>query len=309
MAQGFLQEFDLKESDTSDLDTKAINTLAGEPIASDLQVFIGNLRNDSALLSYTIDTSTGTVTSVDRLPFANGNYVEHEGNLYQVVDSNVVDTFRLISVANGQPIADATNTNPITRSDTVISDNVTYLRPEKLPTRTRDGVTVAEPEDQDSAWEEEQTLSLEQFIDDIEFGVAYWKYKEANVLTTYQDAHLTREATISGVVTLTNPTEEEVTANSGPGLFISDGYTIKRAFSDNSNPWDPAPGANTVYANTVSTVTGIDTVTTGNLILTNPNMVVANGVSLAVSGDVLDWTHKVEVEIDDTPYYLLTKLV
>jgi len=308
MARGFLQELNLKESDTFDKDAKAINTLAGEPIAEDLLRYVGNLRNISSITNYTIDGDT--ITTIEDLPFANGNFIFYNSDVYYVFDSDVDSKFRLKDL-DGVPFSETDNSVPLVRADAVFTENTSLLRPVRVvETRTNDGITNDEDRS-DSIWEEEQERTLEGLIDDIEFGVANFKYKKRNTFVSFDDINTNRVIKLDGSLMITNPSTVPTTSDAGPGLFITDGITTLRAFSDNSNPWDPEAGQSPTVANTISIKPALTASAVNTIVLTDPLITMDPTDIITASGDITDpstgWTHKIEVTVNGSPYYLLFK--
>lgn len=320
MARGFLKELNLKESESLDKDAKAINTLAGEPIAEDLLRYVGNLRNFSKIENYTINGDT--ITAIGTHPFANGNYVFYKRSLvdpqlsdevYIVFDSDVDTTFRLKNLS-GVPFSRTDNSVPLYRADSVFTDNTALLRPTRIAeTRTLDGIKEGIDDEVVDAWEEEQNSTLAGLINDIEFGVANFKYKKKNTLLSFDDNITNRVVRLDGSLMITNPSAIATTGTAGPGLFITDGVATLRAFSDNSNPWDPEPGITPTgaLANTISIKPGLTASAVEELVLTNPKITMSATDISSASGIVNDtianggWSHKVEVSVNGTTYYLL----
>ena len=156
-----------------------------------------------------------------------------------------------------------------------------------------------------------------------------FSYKEARNIVSYKPNSFNQTMNINGAVNITNDQNlvlgVSATEQTLPGLYIiapnPDGtISSKRAFSDITNPWvisssetlnsaTNQPVIKTVEPNQSARVLNLifNTGKDAHLITTNPSGIrtVANSVNSgnAVVND--NWTHKVKVDINGEPFYLL----
>ena len=138
MAQGFVRDLNLIESDTGALDRGILDNLGGANITTDLLLFDGNFKFISKIQSahYTYDSSTDitTVTGEGKVAFSDGTKISFGDAptefVYEVHSSNGVDKFRIRN-SLGQVVAP---NGDLRRSDGVSAKNLSNLSAKRLET-------------------------------------------------------------------------------------------------------------------------------------------------------------------------------
>ena len=305
MAQGFVKSLNLLESG-NESDVGVLENLAGTGITEDIVLFSGNLRRLSTLEAnaYSYDSSTGdlVVTREGRVAFSNRTRVFNGSTEYVVFSSNGLDRFR-VRLATSTSTNDDDNsveiTGDITRSNAVTTDNIINMSVDRRPTVSENAVSIDDDSGDvggsDGGVFNSTSIAANYGYANEAIGLYY--YRLSNIPVTYQESVFSKRVTISGGLRITNDSNQDVTQSTAPGIFIvsADGNKI-RAFSDTSNPWTPSG----TFLETDSSRIAV-----GRLVLNNPNFV---GLSTnSESGSTNDYTHKMKVEIDGEPYYLLLK--
>ena len=301
MAQGFVKSLNLIESGNAS-DVGILENLAGTGITEDITLFSGNLRRFSTLEAnaYAYDSTTGdlVVTREGRVAFSNRTRVFNDSSEYIVFSSNGLDRFR-VRLATSTSTNDDDNsvdiTGDITRSDAITAENIINLSADRPSVISENAVSIDAGGEAGGGVFDSTSIATNYEYANEAIGLYY--YRLNNIPVTYQESSFDKPIKVTGGLRITNDSNQDVTQPTAPGIFIvsADGNTI-RAFSDTSNPW----GVNGSYLETDSTRIGV-----GKLVLNNPNF---TGLSTtSESGSTNDYTHKMKVEIDGEPFYLLLK--
>jgi hypothetical protein len=311
MAQGYIQILNLRESNSFNNDTSAINNLAGAGIASDISIFSNNVSNKT-----TIEVGTFTVqqnyvvldTNVYQIALSNRTKVSHNGQNLIVVNSNGVDRFRLEN-DNGSIITP----NPsfdIVRDDIVKLSNIKNL--------IRSGISTDQTEnafsDEDVISVSESTIStaqvdnrrilLEEDFSIIDNTLDKYRFDRTFSIVTDVPQRFDSRVRYRSTITVTNDDSVSLpttpgSADNAPGIFIASDTDSQRAFSNNNNPW-----SGTVIGSGYM-ITSSSKATIASLVLTDPDFESLSTNTVSSSNVVNDYTHKIETIINGETYYLL----
>ena len=320
MAQGFVRDLNLIESDTGALDRGILDNLGGANITTDLLLFDGNFKFISKIQSahYTYDSSTDitTVTGEGKVAFSDGTKISFGDVptefIYEVHSSNGVDKFRIRN-SLGQVVAPV---GDLRRNDTVTAENLSNLSVKRLETNPSASTGVS---DDDGASDLFNQYSSASQIDYINSQLALYYYKRERIPLTFEDSTFDQKVNFRGsVMIVDNDATVSTQPNSTtPGLFIVDASNPDagaiRAFSDASNPWSEQPGPPAALEMTDNNVTN----TQPNILKLNPfsnnvpnfqvpgNLLVAETNSLTSSES--DPIFKLPVVINGETFFLLLK--
>lgn len=310
MAQGFVINLNLFESNTRDKDSTILDNLGGPGISDDIALFTNNLRNFDILRPTDIDTSNPATTILrvvgdSKIAFSNGTIVTHNNKKYTVINSNAETQFELIDDDGIKLTAGELQFNLI-RSTAVLFENLANLNPKTYPTLN---VPIEDIQDAQQAFirsQREKLLSELRTTDYRGNGVGYLiaideynsRFEYLKDIATYKNEQSTikQEFRIKNSVFITNKDDIDITDSSAPGSFISNVYgDVARVGGNNINPWN-ITGAKT---STVSSSTSI-----GNLIVENPSF---NGVAIQplTEGPAVNFTHRIPVIVNGVEYSLL----
>ena len=255
MAQGFVRDLNLIESDTGTLDRGILDNLGGPNITTDLLLFDGNTKFISKIQSahYSYDSSADviTVSGEGKVAFSDGTKISFEDAptefIYEVHSSNGIDKFRIRN-SLGQVVAPV---GDLRRNDTVTAENLSNLSVKRLETNPSASTGVS---DDDGASDLFNQYSSASQIDYINSQLALYYYKRERIPLTFEDSTFDQRVNFRGsVMIVDNDATVSTQPNpTTPGLFIVDasnpGAGATRAFSDASNPWDDSvSGVRIIY--------------------------------------------------------------
>ena len=322
MAQGFVRDLNLIESDTGVLDRGILDNLGGAGITTDLLLFDGNFKYISKLVAADYTVSAGnlvTVSGEGKVAFSDGTKISFDNEAtnfqYTVFDSNGIDKFKVKNDA-GQTRTSAQITagdGTLRRNDGVTFQNLSNLSSKRLEVSTSSSTGVG----QDSGMEDlfnTYTSGAQTTYISTQLGIYF--YKRDRVPLTFEDSSFDEPVNFRGQVMIidSSATASSQPDENSPGLFIVDannpGAGAIRAFSDASNPWsDTVSGVLSTTEvssepNKLSLVP--DTAYAGISSSTVPN-VVDSSSSLLVTSNVptSSATHKLPVIINGQQYFIL----
>lgn len=304
MARGYVQESNLGESDIRDADRRILNNLGGGNISDDISLFSNNLRNYSTLstASYTVDGDKIKINDNFIVPFANTTNILYNGIPYTVANSNLIDSFQLID-SGGEVFVPTAPLLDIIRKDAIVSTNIQNLNPERIKTKLARDNNLAS-----GGWYDIYSVNtVDQDITAIEEYIEVFQYKSQTTLMADRKNIIQSNFKLNGTVVVTNLdsngnpiTGQTAITNTDPGLFVTNGSTTVRAFSDSSNPW-------TAETNSGVTSTESSAITVKNLIVTD--LSIKKLTIFDDAGSVQSFTHSYPVEINGEIYYLLCKII
>lgn len=310
MAQGFVKNINLIESDSGGSDRAILDNLGGLNITQDILLFDGNTKVTSKLVStdYTVSNGIITVdgsTSEGKVAFSNGTRLAHVNGEYNytVKNSNGVNKFQMYDDSNNV----FSPTGILRRNDTVTGINLANLSVKRLITNIGNSTGASVESDGGDVFNASTINSQVSYIDG---NVALFYYKRNRVLRTYEPSTFDDPLKFTGTVRITNDSNL-AQSNASPGLFIVDAGSPAtspiRAFTDASNPWTVVGGGgtgslNTTEANSQANVLKVIP-TSGN----NPNFDTTTNLITTEQIDVGDYTHKLPIIVNGQQYYLLAK--
>ena len=314
MAQGFVRDLNLIESDTGSLDRGILDNLGGANITTDLLLFDGNFKFRSAIegghYSYDSSTDVVTVTGEGKVAFSDGTKISIDGAgfagasvfEYEVFDSNGIDKFR---VKDG--FGSVSPSGTLRRNDGVTFENISNLSSKRLETNPSASTGVS-GDDGASDLFNQYTSSTQ--VDYINSQLGLYYYKRDRIPLTFQDSSFDETVRFRGSVMIVD-NDATVSTQPGdltPGLFIVDpsnpGAGV-RAFSDASNPW-----SETAYANTLSTteVNSQPNVLKLNPVSTNaPNLITGTSELVSETNAVSTYDFKLPLTVNGETFFLLLK--
>jgi hypothetical protein len=317
MAQGFVANANLIESNTGGLDESILNNLGGlggAAVKNDILLFDGNLKFISFLIAtdYTVATNTITVngsSSEGKVAFSDGTKLSHNGGAYDltVLNSNGIDKFQLKNSSNVL----FSPTGTLRRSDAITRINLANLSFKRLVTNVGSDTGVSGSQGSSDLF---NSGSIAAQTDYIAGNIALYYYKKGRVPLTYEATTFNTKATFGGPLRITNDANLNTTLNSSPGLFIVDTGNLStdpiRAFTDTSNPWTVV-GSNLVTTESnaqastlkLTNTSGVAPVSAGTRIQTTTNLIATEQIGVA------DYTHKMPVVVNGQQFYLLLKVV
>ena len=311
MAQGFVRDLNLIESDTGTLDRGILDNLGGPNITTDLLLFDGNTKFISKIQSahYSYDSSADviTVSGEGKVAFSDGTKISFEDEptefIYEVHSSNGVDKFRIRN-SLGQVVAPV---GDLRRNDTVTAENLSNLSVKRLETNPSASTGVS---DDDGASDLFNQYSSASQIDYINSQLALYYYKRERIPLTFEDSTFDQRVNFRGsVMIVDNDATVSTQPNSTtPGLFIVDasnpGAGATRAFSDASNPWDDSVNGvlSTTEANSQPNTLKLNP-SSGN----PPNFQVPGNLLVAETNTLASYNFKLPITINGETFFLLLK--
>jgi len=324
MAQGFVRDLNLIESDTGALDRGILDNLGGPNITNDLLLFDGNFKFVSKLreVDYTYDSSADviTVTGEGKVAFSDGTQISFNDDPtnfeYIVHSSNGIDKFRIYN-SLGQVVAppspDTFGAGDLRRNDGVSFQNLSNLSSKRLEVNTASSTGVS---DDSGASDLFNQYPAGEQVDYISSQLGIYYYKRGRVPLTFEDSSFTPPITFRGQVMIVDSTAtiSSTPDSNSPGLFIIDANNPSagaiRAFSDASNPWsDTVSGVlstteissepNVLALNPDSTYSGITSSTVPNIMDSSSSLLVTETISTSTA------THKLPVLVNGQQYFIL----
>lgn len=310
MAQGFVRDLNLIESDTGALDRGILDNLGGANITTDLLLFDGNFKFISKLQSadYTYDSSTDitTVTGEGKVAFSDGTKISFGDVptefIYEVHSSNGVDKFRIRN-SLGQVVAPV---GDLRRNDGVSAKNLSNLSAKRL--ETNPGASTGVSNDDGASDLFNQYSSASQ-VDYINSQLSLYYYKRDRVPLTFEDSSFDARVNFRGSVMIVD-NDATVSTQPGPttpGLFIVDasnpGAGSTRAFSDASNPWSEIGSALvTTEANSQPNTLKLNPVSNNA-----PNLQTTSTLIVSETNTLSSYNFKLPVIINGETFFLLLK--
>ena len=316
MAQGFVANANLIESNTGGSDTNILNNLGGlggAAVKDDILLFDGNSKFISFLIAtdYTVTANVITVngsTSEGKVAFSDGTKISHNGGAYDltVVNSNGIDKFQLKNSSNVL----FTPTGIIRRSDAITGTNLANLSVKRLVTDVGGNTGVSGSQGSSDLF---NSGTIPAQTDYIAGNIALYYYKKGRVPLTQEATVFNTKAIFGGPLRISNDANLDTTLNSSPGLFIVDTGNLStdpiRAFTDTSNPW-------TVVVSSLVTTESNAQVSTLKLTNTSGVAPVSAGTRIQTTADIIgteqigiaDYTHKMPVVVNGQQFYLLLKV-
>jgi hypothetical protein len=317
MAQGFVRDLNLIESDTGALDRGILDNLGGPNITNDLLLFDGNFKFVSKLQTdhYTYDASADvtTVTGEGKVAFSDGTQISFGDDptnfKYTVHSSNGIDKFRIYN-SLGQVVAP---NGDLRRNDGVSFQNLSNLSSKRLEVSTSSSTGVS---DDSGASDLFNQYSAGEQVDYISSQLGIYYYKRGRVPLTFEDSSFTPPITFRGQVMIVDSTAtiSSTPDSNSPGLFIIDANNPSagaiRAFSDASNPWSDAVSGvlstteissepNVLALNPDSAYSGITSSTVPNIVDSSSSLLVTETISTSTA------THKLPVLVNGQQYFIL----
>lgn len=310
MAQGFVRDLNLIESDTGALDRGILDNLGGANITTDLLLFDGNFKFISKLQSadYTYDSSTDitTVTGEGKVAFSDGTKISFGDVptefIYEVHSSNGVDKFRIRN-SLGQVVAPV---GDLRRNDGVSAKNLSNLSAKRL--ETNPGASTGVSNDDGASDLFNQYSSASQ-VDYVNSQLSLYYYKRDRVPLTFEDSSFDARVNFRGSVMIVD-NDATVSTQPGPttpGLFIVDasnpGAGSTRAFSDASNPWSEIGSALvTTEANSQPNTLKLNPVSNNA-----PNLQTTSTLIVSETNTLSSYNFKLPVIINGETFFLLLK--
>ena len=310
MAQGFVRDLNLIESDTGALDRGILDNLGGANITTDLLLFDGNFKFISKIQSahYTYDSSTDitTVTGEGKVAFSDGTKISFGDVptefIYEVHSSNGVDKFRIRN-SLGQVVAPV---GDLRRNDGVSAKNLSNLSAKRL--ETNPGASTGVSNDDGASDLFNQYSSASQ-VDYINSQLSLYYYKRDRVPLTFEDSSFDARVNFRGSVMIVD-NDATVSTQPGPttpGLFIVDasnpGAGSTRAFSDASNPWSEIGSALvTTEANSQPNTLKLNPVSNNA-----PNLQTTSTLIVSETNTLSSYNFKLPVIINGETFFLLLK--
>lgn len=310
--RGYIKTNNFGESQTADSDRRILDNLAGAGISSDISLFSNNLRNQSIITKddYIFENNKFTITNIYMLPFANNTIVEYDENSYIVKNSNLTTSFQLYPIDNlNSPFIPTAPFKDITRNDSINFENISNLNPQRLQTKPPSATIDSEDVNTASEFNPYTYYGINENIDAIVQSVEMYEYKKDSSLVTDKENFVNSSLTVTGTITITNvdsnnnPVTSTLDVDNDPGMFVSNGTSKIRAFSDNSQPWQKISGG----LLTNSTNTNVN-----QLVMSNPEI---NGLSVTsitteqINTSLKNEYYSVPVTVNGETYYLLCKKV
>lgn len=321
MAQGFVIDLNLIESDTGALDRGILDNLGGPNITTDLLLFDGNFKFISKLSpsDYTYDAPSGviTVTGEGKVAFSDGTKISLSDapTVFEteVFDSNGIDKFRLRNLS-GQAVSPLDSSNAkktLRRNDGVTAKNLSNLSVKRLEANT--GASTGISGDDGAADLFNQYPASGQ-VDYINSQLSLYYYKRSRIPLTFEDSSFDQTVNFKGSVMIVDndATSSTQPSNSTPGLFIVDasnpGAGATRAFSDASNPWSQVGSGNTgalvtTEANAQPNTLNIKPANSS----TTPNIQTTSTLIVSQTNALSSYNFKLPVEVNGERFFLLLK--
>ena len=310
----------------SDNDREALNNLGGGDIASDIELFVNNIRNTSDLV-WEFDTESSSIESGNKFVFqlsedfifSNEDQVKVSGSelgnlntdtTYHIVGydlragvRNNQLAFSLSNTKNGSPITLGSITSDITfiRSNPVSVENIANVGSPRIldldEGLTGDGFRYNIGDSFNDAFD-----SVESNIDNFNF-LRGFKYASNASTITDVDIRSVGSVVVSDPA-LFNDSETNLGEDKSPGVYISNPFSDvldiekTRAFSSDANPWTEGTGELTTQSAQVNI---------GDLLFEDAIVFAEIDDLNTESGNANTFTHKVPVLIDGVEYFVLLK--
>lgn len=310
MAQGFVRDLNLIESDTGALDRGILDNLGGANITTDLLLFDGNFKFVSKLISsdYSVDASNVvTVSGEGKVAFSDGTKISLESEAtnfnHEVFDSNGIDKFK-VKNSSGTTI---TPSGTLRRNDGVSFNNLSNLSSKRLETNPSASTGIGADDGASDLFNEFSSASQVDYING-QLGLYY--YKRERIPLTFEDSSFDSTVNFRGSVMIVDndATVSTVPGASTPGLFIVDANNpsagATRAFSDASNPWDDTVSGvlSTTEANSQPNVLKLNPVSNNS-----PNFQTGSNLIVSETNAVSSYNFKLPVTINGETFFLLLK--
>jgi len=309
----------------SDNDREVLNNLGGGDIASDIELFVNNLRNTSEL-SWEFNTHSSGIVG-DRFVFqltqdfvfTNGDQVMVSGSslgnlnsnsMYYIVDYNPRAgvrgnqfSFGLSTSVGGSPVTLGSITSNVTftRADPVSKDNLLNIgTPFILDSNASQsggdfGYNIGD--------------SFNEAFDSIESNIDGFNFLRGFKYLENASTNTDRPITIEGSLVVSDPvefndSETDLGADKSPGVYISNPFSDilnierTRAFSSDANPWEKGTSELTTKSNQVNI---------GDLFFADDIKFADIDDLNTESGSVTEFTHKIPVLVDGVEYFVLLK--
>ena len=323
MAQGFVRDLNLIESDTGALDRGILDNLGGPNITDDLLLFDGNFKFVSKLepSHYTYDSSTDvtTVTGEGKVAFADDTMISFGSAptefIYKVHSSNGIDKFRIYN-SLGQVVSPEITPGVgqvLRRNDGVSFQNLSNLSSKRLEVSTSNSTGVS---DDSGASDLFNQYPAGEQVEYISSQLAIYYYKRGRVPLTFENSSFTPPVTFRGQVMIVDSTAtiSSTPDTNSPGLFIIDANNPSagaiRAFSDASNPWSDAVSGvlsttevssepNVLALHPDVAYTGITSSTVPDIVDSSSSLFVTENISTSTA------THKLPILVNGQQYFIL----
>lgn len=317
MAQGFVRDLNLIESDTGALDRGILDNLGGANITTDLLLFDGNFKFVSKLISsdYSVDASNiVTVSGEGKVAFSDGTKISLESEAtnfnHEVFDSNGIDKFK-VKNSSGTTI---TPSGTLRRNDGVSFNNLSNLSSKRLETNPSASTGIGAD---DGASDLFNAFSSAAQVDYINGQLGLYYYKRERIPLTFEDSSFDSTVNFRGSVMIVDndATVSTVPGPTTPGLFIVDasnpGAGSTRAFSDASNPWDDTVSGvlSTTEANSQPNTLRLKPNTTGSnpASSSTPNLQTTSNLIVSETNAISSYNFKLPVTVNEETFFLLLK--
>lgn len=326
--QGFELVFNLAESVD---DGQILNNLADGNIRFDIALFRNNKRNVSTLLwQYNQNNSSITDNRFifpDTIPFVftNGDVVTVQGtslgNLNTTTTYYVADLiigtgvlsnqlgFGLATTKGGTRIALGTIQQNVTfiRNDEVTKDDIINIA---LPDSLEQGRTANIAQNDTFRYNIGSTFNVA--FDTIDSNIDSSTFIRAQKYTTNKSVSTDKTVRIEGSLVVQDPAGHNTNLTNlnqqkSPGIYIADPFSPDvnniskiRAFSSSRNPWE-------IVSNTL--VTEATQVNINELYFQDDIKIASFDGLETVTGNVVDFTHKLPITVNGVEYFLLLRSI
>jgi hypothetical protein len=303
--RGFISNFNLSESSTTDSDRRILDNLAGAGISSDISLFSNNLRNQSVITAndYIVENNQFILTNRFMLPYTNNTIVNYGNVQFIVKNSNSINQFQLFYVDTPEILFEPNEPYlDIIRNDSVLFENIVNLNSTRIQTKPNSRNSTVD------LFDPYTVFKINENIESIEQSSEFLEFKKNSAILTDQDNIKNSRLSFNGTIAITNidsqgnPSSANIDSNS-PGLFVNNGISNIRAFSDSSQPWEQISGG----LSTNSSNTNI-----GELVMTDPSI---SGISVTtIDSETIDTSLKneyysVPVTVNNELYFILCKKI
>lgn len=309
----------------SDNDREVLNNLGGGDIASDIELFVNNLRNTSDLIWEFNTHSSGILNDkfifqlTQDFVFTNGDQVMVSGSSLSDLNTNsmyyIVEYDQRAGVRGNQlSFGLSTSLGGSLVSLGSISDNVTFTRAN--PVSKNNLLNIGTPFILDS----NQNQTGDDFgydigdlfsdaFDSIESNVDGFNFLRGFKYTSNGSTTTDRAIRVEGSIVVSDPvefndSEADLAAVKSPGVYITNPFSDilniekTRAFSSDANPWEEGTG---------ELVTQSEQVNIGDLFFADDIKFGDIDDLNSENGDVSEFTHKIPVVVDGVEYFVLLK--
>jgi hypothetical protein len=255
--QGFDIKFNLSESDDG---FDILNNLGGAPIASDISLFLNNLRNASILEVTSAEIQESFIRfnpNVQRFVFTNKTKITIGSSVFFVGDSNTINEFRLYTDEELTDLVTNPEEGTYKRSNAVTSNDITNLVRFRDP--VIEDISLSQVGEFDSSQQDiinpydsfirvysrirsGFSSGISGYINSIESELDVFSQRKENSLNSQLDFNSSNKLSLTGKIYVSDPdgvNNNSVSSVSGPGIFILDPDTDQatRIFSSNENVW------------------------------------------------------------------------